>query len=266
MKLKDLINKSYYVANGYVDSIKSLNMLEKYIIHNLNVLKEFKGVIIATTYKEQDPKLIEINKILWQHYVPNSILIDIKENRGHSFGIADSENALIDYCKENNIDWICKSSNDVIFQEIILDKEINNADFYYLEGIGISGMKPYDYDFDRIKNEYFYPQTNFYFINISKIDYLYDKDYVNETYEQIQLLENYNGKIWEYIEGWSCEDFLKNCVNRNNLIKEHIIPDEKYTLLLHIVKDNNIQDSSFKNIMIEGICHLQWPNEPIFNI
>ena len=108
MKLKDLINKSYYVANGYVDSIESLNMLEKYITHNLNVLKEFKGVIIATTYKEQDPKLIETNKILWQHYVPNSILIDIKENRGHSFGIADSENALIDYCKENYIDWICK--------------------------------------------------------------------------------------------------------------------------------------------------------------
>ena len=38
MKLKDLINKSYYVANGYVDSIESLNMLEKYINHNLNVL------------------------------------------------------------------------------------------------------------------------------------------------------------------------------------------------------------------------------------
>ena len=47
--------------------------------------------------------------------------------------------------------------------KVILDKEINNADFYYLEGIGISGMKPYDYDFDRIKNEYFYPQTNFFF-------------------------------------------------------------------------------------------------------
>lgn len=266
MKLKDLINKSYYVANGYVDSIESLQILEHYITHNLNVLKEFKGIVIATTYKKQDPKLIETNKILWQHYIPSSILIDIRENRGHSFGIADSENALIDYCKENNIDWICKSSNDVIFQETILDKEINNADFYYLEGIGISGMKPYDYNFNRIKNEYFYPQTNFYFINVSKIDYLYDKDYVNETYKQIQQLENYNGKIWEYIEGWSCEDFLKNCINRNNLTKEHIIPDEKYTSLLHFVKDNNIQDSSFKNIMIEGICHLQWPNEPIFNI
>ena len=147
----------------------------------------------------------------------------------------------------------------------LMAKFKDEADTYNID-IDDDTLKKYIIDFDRIKNEYFYPQTNFYFINVSKIDYLYDKDYVNETYKQIQQLENYNGKIWEYIEGWTCEDFLKNCVNRNNLIKEHIVPDEKYTLLLHIVKDNNIQDSSFKNIMIEGICHLQWPNEPIFNI
>ena len=266
MKLKNLINKSYYIANGFIDSIESFNTLEQYILFNLNVLKEFKGIVIATTYKNLDSKLVEINTNLWTKYFPDCVLIDVEVNRGHSFGTADAETKLINYCKEQKIDWVCKSSNDVVFKDSILDKEIGNADFYYLEGIGVGGMEKYDYDFEKIKQEYFYPQTNFYFIDVSKIDYIYLTEYINKTYEYIQMIPDYNGRIWEYIEGWSCEDFLKKCVERNNLVKEHLIPEEKYNILLNAIKSYQIHDCSHKNIMIEGICHLQWPNEPIFNI
>jgi hypothetical protein len=266
MVLKELINKSWYAANGFINSIDSIELLESYILYNMLILQEFKGIIVATTYKEQDPILIEANKKLWTKYFSNIILIDIKDNRGHSFGIADSENALVNYCKENNINWICKSSNDVIIQDKILNKEIDNADFYYMNGIGVGGMIKYDFDFDRISNEDFYPQTNFYFIDVSKIDYLYSKQYVNETYEYIQTVENYNGKIWEYIHGWECERFLKQCVERNNLTKYHLVSQEKYRILLHIIKEYNIHDPSHKNIMIEGICHLQYPEQHIIEI
>ena len=149
----------------------------------------------------------------------------------------------------------------MVFKDSILDKEIGEADFYYLESIGVGGMEKFDYDFERIKQEYFYPQTNFYFINVSKIDYVYRTEYIDKTYEYIQLIPNYSGRVWEYIEGWACENFLRQCVKRNQLVKEHLIPEEKYDVLLNIVKDNNIQDCSHKNIMIEGICHLQWPEK-----
>jgi hypothetical protein len=265
MKLKELINKSYYTANGYLESPDSLNILESYILYNLKLLSEFKDIVIATTYKNY-PELVKENEQLWKKYFPNCVLINIEKNRGHSFGIADSENAIIDYCKKNNIDWVCKSSNDVIFEESILDKEINNADLYYLNGIGYGGMVKYDFDFTRIINEDFYPQTNFYFINTTKIDYLYDKEYINETYNYIQSLSNYNGKVWEYIDGWSCEDFLKKCVKRNNLLKEHLISEKNYRILLNVIKDYNIHDCSHKNIMVEGVCHLQWPEQQIIKI
>jgi hypothetical protein len=266
MFLKDIIYKSYYTANGYIESFSNLDTLEQYINFNLPVLSKFKNVVIATTYKTQDYSLIEVNHNIWKKYFPNCVLIDIKENRGHSFGIADSENQIVDYCKENNIDWICKSSNDVIMYESILDKEIENADFYYMNGIGYGGMIKYDFDFDKIINEDFYPQTNFYSIDVSKIDFLYDKEYVNQTYNYIQSLSNYNGKVWEYIEGWSCENFLKQCVERNNLKKYHIIPKEKYTQLLSVVKKYNIHDCSHKNIMIDGVCHFQFPDQQIIEI
>jgi hypothetical protein len=44
----------------------------------------------------------------------------------------------------------------------------------------------------------------------------------------------FNGKIWEYVKGWSCEDFLKNCIERNKLSKHHLIPQEKYLSLLFL--------------------------------
>jgi hypothetical protein len=265
MLLKSLINKSIYGTNGYIGSLDTLNKLEQYIVHNLSILKEFKQIVVATNYSDID-LFRNSNKELWTKYFPDCVLIDSYINRGHSFGTVDLDNMLFDYCKENNEEWLCKSDNDIAFQEELLDKEINDADFYYLNSIGYGGMVKYDFDFDRIINEDFYPQTFFYFINISKIDYINDKQYINETYEHIQTIENYNGKIWEYIQGWSCEDFLKQCVERNNLSKYCLISQEKYFILLEVIKNYNIHDCSHKNIMIEGVCHLQYPEQQIIEI
>ncbi len=259
MNLKKLINKSCYCSIGHINSESDLELHERYILYNLPVLKEFKQHIIVLNYSQ--PLQSENNK-LWKKYFPNCIILDLEENRGHSFGIADQENAIIDYCHENKIEWICKSSHDIIFNDSILEIKIDDDyDFYYINGIGYGGMEKYGFDLDRIAKEDFYPQTNFYFIDTTKIDYLYDKEYVNDTYNYIQNLENYSGRVWEYIEGWTCEDFLKNCVYRNNLTKYHLVSDEKYRILLETVKNQQIHDCSHKNIMIDGICHFQYPDQ-----
>jgi len=127
-------------------------------------------------------------------------------------------------------------------------------------------MVKYNFNFDKIINEDFYPQTNFYFINVLKTDYLNDKEYLNETYEYIQTVEKYNGRVWEYIQGWSCEDFLKNCIRRNNLSKKHLVSEKKYHTLLKWIYEQNIHDPSHKNIMVEGICHFQYSNQHIIEI
>jgi hypothetical protein len=263
MSLKQLINKSVYGTIGYIASNKDTDLLEQYIIYNLPVLKEFKQIIVATNYSEQ---LQNENQKIWKTHFPECIILDSEINRGHNFGTVDLDNTIFDYCKENNIEWLCKASNDVIFEESMLDKEIGNADFYYMNGIGYGGMVKYDFNFDKIIKEDFYPQTNFYFINVSKTDYINDKKYLDETYNKIQAIPDYNGRIWEYFQGWSCEDFLKQCVNRNNLSKEHLISQENYRILLNVVKDYNIHDCSHKNIMVEGVCHLQFPEQQIIKI
>ena len=182
MILKDIINKSYYGSVGYISNLDDISRLEQYIIYNLSVLKEFINIITSTTYVDNNPELRIQLETTWKKYFPNSIHIDTGISRGHSFGAADNDNTIIDYCKNNNISWVCKSANDIIIQDSILEQVIENADFYYLNGIGYGGMVKYDFNINKVFSEDFYPQTNFYIINTSKIDYLNDKQYLDNAY------------------------------------------------------------------------------------
>ena len=106
MILKDIINKSYYGSVGYISNLEDIVRLEQYVIYNLPVLKEFINVITSTTYINDNPELRIQLENTWKKYFPNSIHLDKGISRGHSFGAADNDNAIIDYCKDNNIDWV----------------------------------------------------------------------------------------------------------------------------------------------------------------
>lgn len=263
MNLKQLINKSIYGVVGYISSQNDLDLLEQYILYNLPVLKEFKQVVVATNYGFP---LQNENTQVWKKYFPNCIILDSKLNRGHNHGYTDLENLIFDWCKENNEEWLCKVSNDVIIQESILSIKVEEADFYYLNGISYETLHLNNFDYKQIYDKHFYPQGNFYFINISKCDFISDKTYLDETYAYLKTIPNYNGKIWEYIKGWSCEDFLKNCVNRNNLKIQYLLNEEEHNQLCSVININKIGDPSHKNIMIKGVCHFQHPDQEIILI
>jgi hypothetical protein len=267
MNLKILINKSVYGTTGYISSLDTFSKLEQYIIYNLPVFKEYKQIIIANNYSEKNRStLIKYNSELWKKYFPNCVIIDSEVNRGHSFGTTDLDNIVFDYCKENNIEWLCKSDNDIILQESLLDKEVEEADLYYINGISYEDLYLSNFNYEIIYNTRFFPQTFFYFINVSKCDYLNNKTYLDETYIKSKNIPNYNGKIWEYIPGWSCENFLRECTNRNNLSKYYLLDKDKHNTLCETVNMYKIGDPSHKNIIIEGICHFQYPEQQILEI
>lgn len=261
MNLKQLINKSIYGTIGYVSSQDDLDLLEQYIVYNLPVLKEFKQIIIATNYKSY-PEFVKENTQLWKNYFSDCIILDSKINRGHNFGTADLDNLVFNYCIDNKIQWLFKSSNDVIIEESFLNKKIPEVNFYYLIGISYEDLYLNNFDYKRVLNKFF-PQTNGYFINVSKCDYLVTKEFLDKTYEQTKNILGYNNKPWEYINEWSCELFLKKCVERNNLTKHYLLDNNKHNQLCEIINLYKIGDPSHKNIMIDGICHFQYPKQNI---
>jgi len=263
MNLKQLINKSTYGTIGYISSKQDLDLLEQYILYNLPILKEFKQILVATNYS--DLSLIKENTKLWKKYFLECILIDNNNNRGHSFGTADLDNLVFNYCISNKIEWLFKSSNDVIIKSPFLNKNIPEVDFYYLIGISYEDLYLNNFNYEKILDKFF-PQTNGYFINVSKCDYLATENFLDETYNYVMNIPGYSNKPWEYINEWSCELFLKKCVERNNLTKHYLLDKEKHNQLCEIVNTYKIGDPSHKNIMIEGICHLQFPDQNIIEI
>ena len=263
MTLRDLANKSTYGTIGYISTKEDVDFLEKnYITYNLPVLKEFKHIVVATNFNNQE--VIPYYEAMWKKYF-NCTFLHSPINRGHGIGTADLDDAIFTFCKSNNLDWLCKSSNDMIFRKGALDKEVGDADFYYFNGVGYTGIYNYNFDLYKVMEENFYPQTIFYFLNVSKCNYLNDRDHLNEIYVKVQTIPNYNGKPLEHGMK-SNEELLRECIERNNLTREHLLPKEKYFKLLNIVKDFRIADSSYKSIMLENICHLQWLAQPIIEI
>ena len=231
MKLAEIINNCVYGTVGYISSQEDINNVEIRIIYNKPILSRFKEIIVVTNYKDISIHL-EYEK-MWKKHFDNVFFIHSTTNRGHSFGTADLDNALFDFCKQNNLKWLCKSDNDSVFSTEILDIEVIEADFYYINGIGFGGLKNYNFDFGKILQEDFYPQTYFYIINVDKTDFLTDKKFIDDTYNLVKNIPDYNGKVWEYIEGWSCENLLKQCVERNNLTKHHLLDLSTYFSLIN---------------------------------
>lgn len=262
--IKQLANKSVYGTVGYISSQEDLELLEQYILYNLSVLKEFKQIIVATNYKSY-PEFINENKLIWRKYFPNCVLFNSEINRGPAFGTADLDNIIFNYCVDNKIEWLFKSSNDVTIKELFLDKEIPEVDFYYLIGISYEDLYLNNFNYKKILNKFF-PQTNGYFINVSKCDYLVTNEFLNKTYKQVINIPGYDNKPWEYINEWSCELFLKKCVERNNLTKYYLLDENKHNILCEVVNMYKIGDPSHKNIMIDGICHFQYPEQQIIEI
>jgi len=262
MNLKHLISNSTYGTIGYVASQNDLDVLQSYLVYNNPVLKEFNKIVFAFNTEDNSELVTKVEQ-LCSMYHPTSICLISEMNRGHNFGTADLDNMVFDYCKDNGVKWLCKAANDVILTEDVFDIEIEDADFYYMNGFSYETQYLNNFDIEQMDKNHFTPQTNFYFINVSKTDYLTDKTYLDETYLASKLINNYNGKIWEYIPGWSCEEFLAQCIERNNLTKFHLLSSTTYKKLYDAVKINKIGDPSHKNIMINGICHFQFPDQKV---
>lgn len=264
MTLLDLFKKSAYGTIGYISSIEDLHNLEEYIVHNLPILKQFPTILVATNYSDY-PKFSEENAALWTKYFPECILLDSKVNKGHNFGTAELDNMLFDFCKDCGIEWLCKSANDTILTDNVLSIPIGESDFYYFNGIGVAGIKNlYNLDLDRAFSEDFFPQTNFYIINISKCDYLNDKSHIEEVYTRERSNLTHSNRLDVGFK--ACEQQLKECVERNNLKRERLVDDKTYKFLLKCVLEYNIHDPSHKNIMINGVCHYHYKDQQVLEI
>jgi hypothetical protein len=263
-----------YCSVGHISNPENIDILEQMLHHNYNVISKFDYIVVQQNCSDTSEKYIKDYNNVWiKIFGKDVVVLPFLKNRGHTFGAFDVDNAVVNYAKSLPIDFIYKSANDILLGEKLLKYPITKEyDFYYLQGVGYSGLEPFNYDINKFLKEYssieyLYPQTNFYIIN-KNLDSLYDLNELDKAYEYFNSIPNYNGKPWEYIQGFSCEQFLKNAVNRNKFKYKQLISDKTFLELLHIVKDYKMYDCSHKNIYFDEIdvCHFHNVNDPVITI
>ncbi|MEI8354964.1 MAG: hypothetical protein WCG31_02510 [Deltaproteobacteria bacterium] len=263
MKFREILRRCVFGTIGYIGSRDDLAKVEWQIRRNLPILGEFRQILVATNFvRGGDPGLAFANRAIWRSFFPDSIVLDSKRNRGHAFGAADLDNLLFDHCKANGIEWLCKGTNDIILEPPVLEIEVRAADFYFLNAIDFSAMKKYEFDFEAILSRLFFPQTNFYVINVAKTDYLVGKRFLDSSHAIVKGIPRFDGRIWEHIPNWSNENLLRKCVQRNCLTRCHLMDETLFLRVLQVVNEYAIDDCSHKNLEINGICHYHGITEP----
>jgi len=266
MRLGEILARSVFGTTAYLEVADDLERLERHIVHNLPVLRESAGVVVATNYGGEAPdELAAAAHTLWRRYAPGCVLLDSPLNRGHSIGTSDLDNLLFDHCKAAGVHRLCKSAADVLLDAQALDTEVADAEFHYLDAVSYDALA--EQGFDRAGftgDRFFFPQTNFYVIDVRKTDYLVDKEFLDRSWAVVGRLPGYDGRIWEHIPRWSCELLLRKCVLRNRLTRRHLMSDDQWDQVLTIVQEHRSTDCSLKNVTVNGICHVHegeapWP-------
>ena len=263
--ITDLIPECNVVVTAFFTGESTDLLQTRSIQHNYSVLESAKSHSIIVKHlmneqaKERAERFVETFKILYQnslHYTPSVTVSEL----GHTFGTLQLDLEAFQSIPSPG-GYLLKLSGDVFLNQTEFEKTLvpQGQDFYYLNGIGKGGLEKYS-SLSQAALEDFYPQTNFYIIDTSKVVG------VTPPYSQIlnfhkafMLDKQHNPdlKPWEWMEGFTCEDFLKKATLK--LKKYHILPYHRYMTLLQYINEANIHDPSHKNIMVAGVMHAHSP-------
>lgn len=278
MKLGDIVSDSAFCSIGCITSIQDIEKLEQYLLYNREVISRFPKIIVSLTKTENISfnEMVAYVDVFPKMFGNDKCFVDVRSNKGHSFGFTDLDASVMSKAKEMNVKWVVKSTNDVLLEKQIFDVEMDDDDFFYFQGHGYTGMDTY-YKLDVNKAvesfkdnvyEYFFPQTNFFVIK-ANVDCLIESDRFNTLYTKCindpDYKKNPTQTEYKYL---LCECVLRDCVWRNKLKCKHLISKETYRQLLHTIVANRISDSSHKNIFFKecGVCHFHFADQPVLEI
>ena len=276
MYLSSILDQSCFatIATITKDSMEKLQLFYEY---NKGLIKQFPHVIISTNILD-DTSIHTINLYhnTWRKLVPNCIILNSTENRGHMFGTIDLEEAILKYVKSElpEVQYLWKSMDDVITSSEILKIEVKEADFYYTPGfsyesiIKAGGRSNLHKIFEDYESGFWTPQTTFFILNITNIDSLYGNDVDSKTaiFKEAEA-QRPSIKPWEmpFDIKFDCETHLGRTTKD---LKKHCLVEDQFEELLEMIYYHKMGDPSHKNIYFyrPGICHYHYYKDLIYNV
>lgn len=277
MKLGDIVAESVFCSIGCITKKEDIETLKSYLEYNRPVISKFKTIAVAQTKTDgvSDDLFRQYNNVWLEEF--GSVMVIGRPNFGHTFGFVDLDNTVLNYVRslEFGNKWAWKSTNDVLLTENIFEMDMGDADFFYLQGQGVTGVKTYynndvDLAVESLGNEdwdRFFPQTNFY-ITTTKTDNLISWDEFKGKYDKYTSDPEYGIKPQLEYKYMLAECVVRDFIKRNSLKTKHLIGKESYRKLINAILMYNIVDGSHKNVLLTecGVCHYHFKDHDVIEI
>ena len=257
----------------------------------------FSNSAISINYKSADIRNElrgQVEELFEHHFNNPSFLHNKVECSSLALAYCTMEEKLLHKCKALGYEFVCKTMDHVsLLEEAFYDTKVPlGQHFYYTNGIGCTsglaqnfngkkqnslgekyftnwGEEGAEESYTAYRGHgdlriHFFPQTNFYFLNIAAIDYIYNLDYINKrrlAWEADHSVAP-NGR---YI---TCEMELRKAIERNGgtslnmpddsetkLLKHNLLSTAQESSVVEQIVRWQVGDSSFKNLVTAGILH-----------
>lgn len=276
MKLIDIVTDSAFCSIGCITKEEDIETLQSYIMYNIPVIEQFPEIIVAHTKTSniEDKQLLRYNQS-WVDAFGEKVTVLTRPNFGHTFGFVDLDTTVLCESFASGAKWAWKSTNDILLTENIFNVEMDDTNFFYLQGQGVTGVKTYynndvDLAAESLGNEdwdRFFPQTNFY-ITTTKTDSLISHEEFDKKYKAYISDPEYGKTPQLEYKYMLAECIVRDFIKRNNLKTKHLISKESYRKLINAILIYNIVDGSHKNVFLTecGVCHYHWKDKDVIEI
>lgn len=274
MKLIDIISDSTLAIIATVTGPESIEKAKFFMEANREVLCEFSRIFIHLNYIDG----ISIHHVYdycqaWDVFLPDNVATIVHhKNAGHTKGTLDLDELCLKDCSTK---YLWKSTEDILLYPELLNKEVEERDFYYLPGFSYESLCKASTDenfIENYENIFFTPQTNFFIINKNSVKNLYGDDVELKWNVYLEFKKTRPDlKPWEltYPDGikFSLEDMLGDTTK--NISKQSLLNLNSMENLIIFVKSNKIGDPSHKNIFFSevGVSHYHhWKVDGVYYI
>lgn len=272
MQLRDIIPNSTLAIIATATGPGCLEKADIFLRLNGDVMGQFDNLLLVFNATEEGKGYITEYQRMYKSAFKNIRIIYQMANRGHMFGTIDLDEACLQYAKEDGSRYLWKSTEDVLLSIDLFNVQVqDDMEFGYLPGFSYESLCMTASLLNDYESKWFTPQSNFFIVNVTKVESLYGDNIEEKRNIYLSLLKGKPSlKPWDvhFPDGikFACEDMLGYRVGL--LKKECLLTDKTFRNLIKHVWNHKEADPSHKNIYFKeiGVCHYHNYKEPVYHI
>lgn len=271
MLIKDILKETTAIICGRIDSKENcLEKMEGIMEFNRGVLDACHSIVLVLNRGSDvsEKVMTEVGEMYQKNFKNAFILQPHPVGMGHQVGHVTLDKTGYLFAKNNlKTKYTMKLCNDILVAEEFLEKEIEQADVYYLPAVATHEMiQRYDLAKQQMLSTKDYTDSpltyqSWFFIASNNTDVLYESD---EEIERVFRSWDINGDV-KQARVLCAEHSLTKWSVTNKLKRHSLYTKEQFDNYCRFVLSNQIYDGSLKNVMLKpvGITHFHFASQPV---